>query len=156
MQRKGIRGGGVTALLVIGLLGGCGTSANGPERGAISGRVTLDGVVVEQGSIAFIPANGTKGPSSGAAIANGTFAIPLDKGPVVGTNRVEVHWPRKTGRQKEAGSPMPPGTMIDEVAEAIPSEFNSKSTLVQRIEAGENAVEIELESKPTATLQTQR
>ena len=150
MRYGGIFGGGCAALLLTCGVMGCGASPSGPERGAVSGRVTLDGEVVEQGSIAFIPAAGTKGPSSGATIANGKFSIPQDKGPVVGTNRVEVHWPRKTGRQKEAGSPTPPGTMIDEVAEAIPAEFNSNSKLEQRVEAGENVVEIELQSKTTA------
>ena len=40
--------------------------------------------------------------------------------------------------------------MIDEVAEAIPAEFNSNSTLEQRIESGNNSVDLKLTSTAPA------
>ncbi len=136
-------------------LAGCGGSS-GPQRGAISGIVSFDGEQVDQGSILFLPTGGTKGPSSGSVITDGRFSIPQAKGPVVGMYRVEVHWPRKTGKKREAGSPAPPGTMIDEVAEAIPPVFNTKSTLEQRVESGENEIVIELTSKEVAPRVSER
>ena len=135
-------------LLACGLTG-CG-GAGGPDRGAVTGTVSFEGKPIDQGSILFVPVAGKAGSSSGAAITDGKFSIPQEKGPVVGLNRVEVHWPRKTGRKKEVGSPAPPGTMIDEVEEAIPATFNTSSTLEQRIERGNNAVDLKLTASGTA------
>ena len=148
----------VRGCLLMGLicgLAGCGGSS-GPQRGAISGTVSFDGELVDQGSILFLPTGGTKGPSSGSGITNGRFSIPQEKGPVVGLYRVEVHWPRKTGKKIAVGSPAPPGTMVDEVAEAIPPAFNTKSTLEQRVESGENEIVIELTSKEVAVKESGR
>lgn len=145
-----IIGSGCILILLACSLTGCGGGASGPQRGAVTGTVSFDGELVDQGSILFIPTGGTKGPSSGGGITNGKFSIPQEKGPVVGQHRVEVHWPRKTGKKREAGSPAPPGTMIEEVVEAIPAAYNSNSTLEQRVEAGENVIDIELTSKAIA------
>ena len=151
VERSGatIIGHGCLLLGLICGLAGCGGSS-GPQRGAVSGTVLFDGERVDQGSILFLPTAGTKGPSSGSGITDGRFSIPQEKGPVVGLYRVEVHWPRKTGKKIAVGSPAPPGTMIDEVAEAIPLTFNTQSTLEQRVEPGENEIVIELTSKEVA------
>src|SRR5688500_13010891 len=61
------------------LLAGCGADS---DRGAVSGTVTLDGKPVENGSISFVPIEGTQSPSAGAVIGNGTYEIPRDKGPM--------------------------------------------------------------------------
>ncbi len=144
-----IIGGGCLLVLLAGGVTGCG-GAGGPDRGAVTGTVSFEGKPIDQGSILFVPVAGKAGSSSGAAITDGKFQIPKEKGPVVGMNRVEVHWPRKTGRKKEVGSPAPPGTMIDEVEEAIPATFNTKSTLEQRIERGNNPVDLKLTASGAA------
>lgn len=138
--------------LMLGLtcgLSGCGGD-NGPKRGAIRGTVSFDGELIDQGSILFLPTGGTKGPSSGAGIINGQFSIPESKGPVVGLHRVEVHWPRRTGKRVEVASPAPQGTFMDEISEGIPSAFNTESKLQQRVEPGENEIVIELMSEAVA------
>jgi len=126
-------------------LSGCGSS--GPPRGSVQGKVTLDGQPVEQGTITFLPTGGTTGPSAGGVITGGQYSIEEDKGPVAGKSRVEIRWERKTGKKVPAGSPSPPGTMIDQVAEAIPAKYNSKSTLEKEIKEGDNTLDFELTSK---------
>jgi hypothetical protein len=122
------------------LLAGCGS---GPERGSASGTVYVDGEPLETGSINLIPLNGA-GPTAGSAVENGAFSIAREKGPVVGTNRVEIRGNRKSGRKRP--HPMSPETMIDELVEAVPAEFNSSSTLTWEITPGHNERKFEVPS----------
>src|SRR5581483_11605836 len=97
-------------------LAGCFRS--GPERAEVVGSVKLDGVLIDEGAIQFIPDEGTQGPSAGEAIAQGKYAIPRAKGVVVGKNRVVLNGNRKTGRKVQDPT-KPPGTLTDEVVEAF-------------------------------------
>jgi len=124
---------------------GCGQSDD-VQRAAVSGKVTIDGVAVDNGTIAFIPSGGNKGPTAGAAIQNGVYTIAADNGPVIGPNRVELHASKKTGRKVQM--PMAaPGTMTDEVTEAFPKHYNVESTLVAEIKWGKNVCDYEVTSK---------
>lgn len=126
-------------------LPGCGTR-QGPERAAVEGQVTLDGKPVEQGAISFAPSGETQGMTAGGAITNGRFRIESDRGPVVGTNQVRINASAKTGRKVQA--PMSePGVLTDEIVEAVPARFNSKSTLTRELKAGENRLDFELSSR---------
>ncbi|MEX0793841.1 MAG: hypothetical protein WD045_11945 [Pirellulaceae bacterium] len=129
------------------LVMGCGGGQSGPPRGEVSGKVTLDGTPVEEGSITFLPSEGTSGPSAGAPITNGNYAIARQKGPVEGKYRVEIRATRKTGKSVPAGSPFPEGTMIDETEEAVPAKYNTKSELVREIVAGENELDFDLTAR---------
>jgi hypothetical protein len=131
---------GRCCLLLVLVLAGC--ARNGPERGSVSGSVYLDGQPLESGSINFYPQ--VPGPTAGSAIEKGEFAIDVDRGPVVGINRVEIRGNRKSGRK--VPHPMSPGTMIDELVEAVPAEFNSASTLTWEIKAGHNERTFEVTS----------
>ncbi|QDV49613.1 hypothetical protein [Gimesia fumaroli] len=118
---------------------GCSQSASeGPERAAVSGHVKFKGAPVEVGTITFVPISPNVGPSTGAKISAGTYSIPQDTGPVIGTNRVEITAYQKTGNKIEAGTPNPPGTMVDELKSIIPKEYNQKSKLTAQIDNGEN------------------
>ncbi|HEX4414240.1 MAG TPA: hypothetical protein VH107_11470, partial [Lacipirellulaceae bacterium] len=64
--------------------------ANSIPRVSVRGKVTYDGASVKRGLITFRPAAGSKGPSAGAAIDDGEFAISADKGPTAGPHDVEV------------------------------------------------------------------
>jgi len=64
-----------------------------------------------------------------------------------GLYRVEIHAPRKTGKQIAAGSPAPPGTMVDEEVEAVPEKYNRQSTLQKELKAGPNPIDLEVTSK---------
>ncbi len=127
------------------LASGCGES--GPERLAASGEVTLDGQPLETGSIAFIPAEGTQAPSVGGTIENGRYELPAEKGALVGKYNVRITSMQKTGKQIEAGSPEPPGTMVDEVKQVIPPRYNTETELTAEVTAdGENTFDFKLES----------
>lgn len=117
---------------------GCGSG--GADRAAARGTVTVGGVPLEEGSIAFNPALGTTGPSSGGAIVNGAFDIPRAKGPAVGTNRVEIRGSRGTGRLV----PSPLGGMVEERIDVVTREFNQDSTLTVRVVPGDNPFTFEI------------
>lgn len=120
-------------------LSGCSQStSDAPKRAAINGQVIFRGTPVEDGMITFAPVAPTVGPSTGAKISNGAYSIAKDAGPVVGTNRVEITAYQKTGRKIEAGTPNPPGTMVDELKPIIPKEYNTKSRLTAQVKNGEN------------------
>jgi hypothetical protein len=132
-------------VLILGLMAlclGCG-KGDGLNRAAVNGRVTLNGAEIAAGTIAFYPTKGLKGPVAGGAIKNGQYAIGADRGPVVGPNRVEIHASKKSGRKTQA--PMAdPGVMADETVEAVPEQYNTRSTLVAEVKPGTNMLDYEL------------
>jgi hypothetical protein len=123
---------------------GCGDS--GPPRASAGGVVKLDGQAIEEGSITFVPAEGTSGPTSGARITAGKYNIPKADGPLIGRSKVEIRAWRKTGRQ--IPNPMSAGALMDEKVEAFPEHYNSASTLVEEIVAGHNVLDFDLKSDP--------
>ena len=56
---------------LVAIAAGCGPS--GPERVKVSGTVTFQGSPLKNGTIVFVPAEGTKAPPSGANIENGRY-----------------------------------------------------------------------------------
>lgn len=69
---------------------------------------------------------------------------PCPQGPTLGTSRVEICWPRKTGRKLPA---LPPAPAVDEIVEAIPERYNKESELKAEIKPGQNHLNFELKSK---------
>src|SRR5262249_27420377 len=92
------------ACLVLSLLCLAGCFGNKAE---VSGTVKLDGVPIKEGSINFIPVEGTLGPGAGAVIEDGKYHIAASKGVTVGKNRVEIRAFKNTGRkvQDPTGKP---------------------------------------------------
>ena len=130
-------------LLALSAAAGCGDA--GPERAEVLGKVTFEGTPVESGSIAFIPAQGTTGPSVGGGISGGAYRIARSDGPCLGPHRVEIRATRKTGRQVPAGEgASDPAAMIDEIEMFIPEKYHSKSTLTANIQSGTNECDFEL------------
>lgn len=125
-------------LLGISIALGCGHS--GPERASVSGTIRVDGQPFEEGSINFIPVDG--GPTAGAAIEKGEYDIDRALGPIVGKNRIEVRGNRKSGRKMP--NPFNRSEMIDELVDAIPEEYNTKSTLIRDIKPGHNDFSFDL------------
>jgi len=134
-------------LLLIAIGAGCSGGEAGPERGSLQGNIKLDGQPLTTGSLVLVPTGGTQGPSSGAVIKDGTYSISSDKGPVLGTYRVEIKSTQATGKKIEAGSPMPPGTMVDVMEQLIPPEYNKDSTLTVEIKSGENSKDFALKRR---------
>ena len=136
---------GLTCLLpgLIIMVVGC--SADATNRGAISGHVTLDGKPVEQGSILFLPIDGTVGVVTGGEIKDGQYELPAAKGPAIGRNRVEIHAMRKTGKMVPKGLGGT-GGLVEEQAEAVAPRFNAQSTLTVDVKVGENIADFEVTS----------
>lgn len=131
-------------LLLLGLTG-CGGGAP-----VAKGKVALDGEVVTVGSIQFVPVDGTTGPTTGGEIRDGNYvtAYPVGGEPVPGTYRVEIRWPKKTGKKLPPNIPpppgAPPGTELEEVIEVIPEKFNKNSELKRELKPGSNTHDFDL------------
>jgi hypothetical protein len=110
------------------------------NRAGVDGQVTLDGKVVEGGSISFIPTRDNPGPAAFSLIKAGSYLIPPETGPGLGINRVEIRWSRKSGR-KAAENPA-----LDEMEEAIPIRYNSESELTANLKPGKNQLDFTLDS----------
>ena len=139
--------------LILGVfVAGCG-GVSGPERAAVSGKVTFDGEPVHQGSIAFIPTGNTTGPTAGAVIEKGEFRTPSGTGPVLGSHRVEIT-AHKTGQRKEipgaVGAAAGPSgaSVVAETEMYIPEQYNKASILTIDIKSGRNPRNFDLKSKP--------
>lgn len=127
---------GWAVLAALCLSAGCG--GDGMNRVPVSGQATANGTPIAAGNLTLIPLEGTSGPSAGAAIENGRYDIPDDKGPVPGRYRVEIKATRKTGRQIIDEHRFPPDNKIDEMEQYIPPQFNLQSTLTVDIADGKN------------------
>jgi len=129
--------------LLAAILSGCGYGDD--SRVSVGGRVTLDGKALDEGSISFIPIRATSGPVAGGMIVAGKYSIDAGKGPAIGPHRVEIRATRKTG--KMVPNPGFGGeAMVEEVVEAVPTRYNSQSTLRQDLDAGTNLADFELTS----------
>ena len=104
--------------------------------------------IIESGAIRLQPIDDTKSPTAGGDVTGGKYIIHQARGPMVGTFRVEFNSLKKTGKKIVAGSPAPPGTMVDEYAEAIPALYTGeKSPLRASVKAGRNTIDFEITSK---------
>src|SRR5262245_46127357 len=134
-----VRGSGyrqiITSIFVLaaGMLLLVGVSGCGPrsDRLAISGRVTLDAVPLDSGSIRFTSKEGGKLFAAGAVVQNGEFHIPAEKGLPPGSYHVEMYAPdTKAPLVVYRGAPGQP-QMPPTAPERIPPEYNvnSKTTV---------------------------
>ncbi len=117
---------------------GCG---NG--RSSVSGEVTFDGQMVENGSIVFEPSD-NNGPSTGGKIVGGRYELAGEAAPYPGKKIVRIFASRKTGRQiKDAMV-----GVIDETKPFIPDIYNYRSTLSCEIGKGaSNQINFHLKAK---------
>lgn len=128
-------------LLFLVLLLGCSPS----DRGEVSGTVKLDGLPIEEGSIQFIPVEGTTGPSAGAIIAQGKYHIPASHGAAVGKNRVELRAFKLSAKKIQDPTALP-GTTTSERVPAFPPEYNDRSTVVKDIRSGSNTIDFDVQT----------
>lgn len=111
-----------------------------PNTGAVTGKVVVDGVPAENGSIAFYPLAG-KSFTAGSEIADGRYSaqVPL------GRCRVEIRVSKIVGEQKlydSADSPVQPV-----MEEMLPALYNTASELEIDVVAGGNEHDFELTTK---------
>jgi hypothetical protein len=117
---------------------GCG---QGPSnRASVAGKITVDGTPLEEGSIVFVPTEGTAGPTAGGRIRNGSYAIGSKKGPVVGTARIEIRAVRETGKISTHGF----DAGQKERVQYIPTRYNEDSQLRSDLKRGRNSLDFEL------------
>ncbi|MBN2296864.1 MAG: hypothetical protein JXM70_30845 [Pirellulales bacterium] len=136
------------SVLILTVVCGCTTGDSGPPRAAVSGQVTLDGQAVESGAIVFMPTKNNTGPTVGAEIHDGRYELSAQKGPVIGSNRVDIRWPRKTGKKLPPPSDGMGGSESDELVEVVPAIYNRHSTLIRDVEQGANTFDFSLTSQP--------
>ena len=112
---------------------GCDTGSAGLV--AVEGNVTFDGQPVEEGSIAFEPADGV-GPSGGGKIQNGKYTLGEEAGLAPGKKTVRIIATRKTGKQVSPFGGPDSTDLVDEVEQYIPAIYNQESTLTCDVVAG--------------------
>jgi hypothetical protein len=110
-------------------------SGCGSGKIPVKGSVLFAGKPVEEGMITFEPGDG-KGPTTGGLIAEGKYELEGEAGALPGEKIVRIVALRKTGRMIPAGSPAPPGTMVAEVIQCVPSRYNDHSALRVQITPG--------------------
>ena len=146
LRRACVCAGIALAVFVPPLLIGC---AARDGRCAVEGRVSFDGQPVEEGVIALVPAPSATGPSAGAEIRDGRYAIARAGGPLAGQRyRVEITSYRKTGRRLPIVPDGPPA--YDEKKNVIPEVYNVASTLAVTVEprGGVATLDFDLASPP--------
>ena len=99
-----------------------------PAVRIVEGQVTLDGKALASGAIDFEQADG-QGRVFGGDIEEGSYRIEIPEAQARGTSVVRIISPQPTGRKVPAGPPASPGAMIDEIADAVPARYNTRSTL---------------------------
>lgn len=107
------------------LLAGCGP-ADGLNRQAVSGVVTLDGQPLAQGAILFEPLSRESGTAIGATIRRGAFAISRNQGAVPGTYRVRIY--ASSGKQAAPANGQTERTPRPMI-ERLPARYNTRSML---------------------------
>ena len=71
----------------------------------------------------------TIGKLFGGDIKDGSYRIEIPPAQAQGTSVVRITSPQPTGRKVPAGPPAVAGAMIEEIAEVVPAQYNTKSTL---------------------------
>lgn len=123
---------------------GCSGGGDDLPRQAVSGTVTLGGQPLAQGKIQFEPASPEAKAPAGGEIKDGAFSIPRDRGPTPGDYKVMITSSvarASEGVDTSPGAEPPPGSKakmpkIGPSPELIPKQYNSKTTLSAKVEAG--------------------
>jgi hypothetical protein len=130
-------------VMSVGFVGCFGSGDDNLPRQAVSGTVTLSGQPLAQGRIQFEPSSPEAKTPAGGEIKDGAFKIPRDQGPTPGDYRVMItsSAPRTPGVDTSPGAEPPPGSkakmpQIGPSPELIPKQYNSKTTLTAKVDAG--------------------
>ena len=134
---------------LVGLLGlaavcagflGCAGASDGLPRQAVSGTVTFDGQPLAEGRIQFEPASAEAKTPAGGEIKDGRYSIPRDQGPTPGDYRIMItsSAARTPPADKSPGAEPAKGVAKIQApaVELIPKQYNSQTTLKEKVEAG--------------------
>lgn len=135
----------ISFVAVLIAISGCGSEPayKGPQRFALSGKVTLDGAPVDGGTISFL-SMAPKANPSGGPISAGTYTVPEERGANAEMYRVEIRWLKPTGEKVKDDDT---GGMIDVVKEVIPAKFNTQTELKADVKADKTTFNFDLSSK---------
>lgn len=133
---------GACSLLLLAVIG-CGKADSGPPRFVLEGTVTLDGNPLDGATITFLPTN-LKNRPSGGPISHGKYSVPQGQGANAGEHRVEIRWPKPTGKQVKDDDT---GGMIDVLAEGLPARYHDLSELKADVGPDKTKHDFELTSK---------
>ena len=107
--------------------------------------MNFDGRPLPAGQITFIPMPGTKGPTAGATIKDGTFKIDSKGGTFEGKFRVEITSSRPSQRMTMNAET---GKAMNIPEQYIPLKYNTQSQLTAEVKKGEdNKFPFDLTSK---------
>jgi len=118
-------------MLMASLLAGCGADVGNKQ--AVTGQVKLKGQPLGHGMIQFTPKLGSAGTMSGADIKDGRYEIPREMGLDPGEYDVRVTSPAAPA----ATVTDLPGESGPVAEDLIPPAYNSNTTLVYTVKAGQ-------------------
>lgn len=128
----------VVAGCSLGLTIVVGCRGRGPERVAVAGAVTYQSQTVAEGTICFIPADGTSGSSTMAAISDGQYKTDSSGGLPIGTYRVDVRAFRDSSRDARNAALGPRGAELRRV-QYLPAKYNAKTELKITLASGQSS-----------------
>lgn len=128
--------------LFLACIVGCG----GAQPASVSGNVSYMGATVENGSLRFYPTTKETGRGATAAIKEGKFEIPLEKGLLAGPYIVSVNAQKMSGLEAAAVPKLSgPGTISPlEQTEYIPMDYNVNTKFEVLVQPGSNETDIVL------------
>ncbi len=125
---------GALSLLTTLLIVGCGQV----KLAEVTGTITYDGQVVEQGSIAFAPLDGN-GPSGGSEIKDGKY---IAQNVSVGMVKVRIMGAKVTGQKRMFDDPNSP--LVTTSEEYLPAKYNKETELTYEVKAGSQTKDFNL------------
>lgn len=112
---------GAALLIAMGVVG-CGAETGG--RRPVSGKITLKGQPIDEGTIQFMAKDGAGG-FGGAPIKDGQYEIPAKHGLTPGAYEVRISAPEKRSLPQEES----PGQAPPPAKDRVPSAYNVASKL---------------------------
>ena len=113
----------------------------GPGRPMTEGRITLDGLPLEEGSIRMTPADG-KGQTAGTGIVAGRYEMTASPGRM----KVIINSPRKAGKMLNPAGDGGRNT-IDRYIDSVPPRYNEATELEVTVKPGRNRFDFALEGR---------
>ena len=113
------------------------------QRVPVSGSVQYNGKAIAVGGVRFI-AQDQSGISTNGPIHDGKYELAADQGPTPGKYKVQITWPKKTGRKINKSEIADPEYIEEETIEQIPPKYNRDTTLEVEIKSGKNQHDFDL------------
>ncbi len=111
----------------------------------IHGKITVDGVPLEQGELKFVPVDSSGGDHVGTVVQKGEFSVDDVERLKEGEYQVQIRSFRSTGKKIWDG--MGDGTkknMVDDMKQFIPIKYNDASELKVALKSGDNQYSTDL------------